>query len=469
MRRSLVLATAAAAALAGGPLHAQGSAVMTHSSCATAQGAAGVAAPCEDGSAILFNPAGLAGSPSLVTLGWTGITAGGSFTYDRTGETVDRRSSTTSVPFGYAAYRFTPRLTAGIGVFAPYGLGIDWPVCGVAETGAGTCTGTNFEGRFVSYDASLTNIYVQPTVGFQATRWLSVGAGFDYVRGDIEINQRVDLAGVPLPGAPQGTTFGTVGVRPGTDFADASIGGSGTGYGFHLGALARMSPRFSVGARYLSQVEVDYEGDAAFTQIATGVLLPNGVPVDALLAAQFATGAALGAQGVRTGLTLPPQFVVGVGFGATDRVRLVGDYQWTGWSTFDEAPIDFETGADETLVLDYQDAHTFRLGGELAATDALALRAGFIYNTAAERDFSVSPLLPEAERNYYSLGLGYRLTRGLGIDVGYQLIDQSDRRGRVRGRAPGLTEAELEALNVGAYTADAHVLNVTLSYRFGGR
>lgn len=471
MKRSLVIAVAALAASAGGTLHAQGSGVMTHSSCATAMGAAGVANPCGDGSAILFNPAALAGTPSLLTLGWTGITTGGSFIYDRTGERVERESSTTSVPFGYAAYRFNPRLTAGVGVFAPYGLGIDWPVCSAAQVNAGTCSGTNFEGRFTAYDASLTNIFVQPTVGFQVAPWLSLGAGFDYVMADIEINQRVDLAeqALPLAGVPAGTTFGNVGVRPGTDFADASIAGSGTGYGFHLGAQARLSPRFSVGARYLSQVKIDYDGDAAFTQLSTGVVLPNGVPADGLLAGQFAAGGPLTAQGVRTELTLPPQFVVGVGFGATDRLRFVGDYQWTGWSTFDAAPIDFESGVDQTLVLDYQDAHTFRLGGELSATDALALRAGFIYNTAAERDFSVSPLLPEAERNYYSLGLGYRLTRGLGIDVGYQLIDQSDRRGRVRGREPGLSDAELEALNVGVYTSDAHLVNVTLSYRFGGR
>ena len=49
MRRSLVIAVAALAASAGGTLHAQGSGVMTHSSCATAMGAAGVAAPRSTG------------------------------------------------------------------------------------------------------------------------------------------------------------------------------------------------------------------------------------------------------------------------------------------------------------------------------------------------------------------------------------------------------------------------------------
>ncbi|HST57605.1 MAG TPA: outer membrane protein transport protein, partial [Longimicrobium sp.] len=371
----------------------------------------------------------------------------------------------------YAAYRFSDRIAAGIGVFAPYGLGLDWPACSVAQINGGTCTGDNFEGRFVSYDTKLTNIYIQPTVAVNATPWLSLGVGVDYVSAEIDINQRLDLAEqpLPLPGVPAGTTFGTVGVRPGTDFADAHLNGTGSGVGFHLGVQARLGNVISVGARYLSEVEIEYDGTGEFQQLNTGVVLPNGAPADPLLAGQFTAGQALSNQGVETGLTLPQQVVVGVAITPMERLRVVADYQWTGWSSFDQAPLNFETLTDQTLVLDYQDTDTYRLGAEFGATDALTLRGGFIYNTAAEKEFSVSPLLPEAERNYYSVGLGYRFGRALGVDVGYQLVDQADRRGRVRGRTPGMTDAELEARNVGVYGSTASVLNVTFSYRFGGR
>jgi len=473
MRRSLSIASAAAVAwmAAGTPVHAQGSGVMTHSSCATAMAAAGVAHPCDDGSAILFNPAALAESPTVITAGYTSIVTGARFTYDGTGEVLERPDAATAVPFGYGAYRFNDRVAAGIGVFAPYGLGIDWPACSVQEVNAGTCGGENFEGRFVSYDTKLANIYIQPTVAFRATPWLSLGAGVDYVMADIEINQRLDLEEqlLPLAGVPAGTTFGSVGVRPGTDFADIGLTGDGSGVGFHLGAQVRVAPWLSLGARYLSEVEIEYDGSGEFTQLNTGVVLPNGAPADPLLAAQFAEGEALSNQSVATRLTLPQQLVVGVAVTPVERLRLLADYQWTGWSSFDEAPLDFEFLDDQTLVLDYQDTDTWRFGAEFGATDALALRAGFVYNTAAEREFSVSPLLPEAERNYYTAGIGYRFNEALGVDVGYQLVDQADRRGRVRGRAPGLTDAELEALNVGVYDSDAHLWNVTFSYRFGGR
>jgi len=79
---------------------------------------------------------------------------------------------------------------------------------------------------------------------------------------------------------------------------------------------------------------------------------------------------------------------------------------------------------------------------------------------------SVSPLLPEAERNYLTAGLGYR-AGPLALDLGYQHIHQSDRRGRTRGRTSFAQTPQ--QLNVGVYHVDAHVLNATLAYHFGGR
>ena len=122
MRRSLVVA-GAALALTAASAHAQGSAVMTHSSCATAMGAAGVARPCEDGSAVLFNPAAIAQQPSVIGVGWTGIRNGGTFTYDISGEEIVRDKGTASVPFGVSRVVRNARSSAGA-------TGADWAVVG---------------------------------------------------------------------------------------------------------------------------------------------------------------------------------------------------------------------------------------------------------------------------------------------------------------------------------------------------
>jgi long-chain fatty acid transport protein len=459
MRRSLVIAgtALATAALSSVHAHAQGSAVMTHGSCATALGAAGVASPCDDGSAILFNPAGLANQGSVVSGGVTGITTGGEFTYDVTGTKFKREQGTKAVPWGYASVRAGSRLAFGVGGFAPYGLGVDWPI--------------GFEGRYVSYDTELKNIYIQPTVALRLTPRLSVGGGVDIVRASIRIHQRVDLATTPTTTA--GVTFGNLGFSSGTDFADALLEGDGSAVTFNVGAQAKLNDKWNLGVRYLHSAKIDYDGTADFSQISTGIVLPGGnplglpagTPLDAVLAGQFAAGGRLVDQNLSTSLTLPSQLVVGLAWHPVPSLKLLGDYQRTGWESFDSAQIEFKNGGPSSpLILDYQNTNTYRFGADFAATQALNLRAGFIFNTAAEKAASVSPLLPEGERNYLTAGLGYR-AGPLALDLGYQHIHQSDRRGRVRSRT---STAQGPEINTGVYHVNAHVLNATLAIHFGG-
>lgn len=466
----VLLALVAGASASVRPVSAQGSNVMQHGACATARVSAGVASPCADGSAVLFNPAGLARQGSGIGLGVTGINTSAEFTYDFTGETVEREATTSPVPSGFLNYRINDRLAAGFGVFAPYGLGIDWPL--------------EFEGRYVTYDTSLRNIYLQPTIAFDAAPWLTVGAGLDVIMGSIELNQRVDLAeqvvpnpatGQPvlIPGTNTPARFSNFGIPVGTDFADARLAGDGSGFTFNLGAIFHFSEMFSAGVRYMHSAEVDYSGDARFEAVPTGLTLgagnpfgvPGGTPLDALLAGQFEGEGALADRGISTTLELPYQLVLGVAVKPIESLELLADYQYTGWESFDVATIDFEEGGRDTdLVLDYQNTHTFLLGAEYAAAPDLDLRGGFRFNTAAEKDASVSPFLPEAERNYLSAGIGYSLGRNVAIDLGYQVVLQSDRRGRVRSRT---IEQTADEVNVGVFSSDAHVFSLSLVYGFG--
>jgi long-chain fatty acid transport protein len=445
MKRSLAMASAAAVACiaAGTPaLHAQGSAVDQQSACMTGRVGAGVAMPCEDGSAVFFSPAGLALQGSAFSVGVSLVNSSNTFRYDPgynlADPTIRRDAETIPVPQAFVNYRASDRLAVGVGVFAPYGLGLKWDVCDIADANTSRCTAeNNFEGRFTGYDNAFRGIYIQPTVAYQLVPGrIALGAGFDYVRGSIEVHQRADVPGSGLRGL---------------DVADATLKGEGTGFTFHVGGIARLSERASLGVRYLHSAEVELDGDADFEPVPTG-----NAGIDALIAAQIASGV-LGDQGLGTTLEFPSQLVVGVNFAATPRVNLMADYQRTGWESFDQLEIDFENenATDRVLNLDYQNTNTFRFAADFAATEALALRAGFRYNTEASP--RATPLLPEFERNYYTAGVGYRVTRSLGLDLAYQYVRQPNRRGSVRPGEP----------NVGVYTADAQVFGVTLSYLFG--
>ena len=463
MRRTLLtLAAGAGLALAGTALHAQGSSVGTHSACATGRALASVAAPCGDASAIFYNPAALHRDGTALGLGLSAIVTGGEFEYDAGGPVIDRETAVVPVPHGFASYRFNDRMTAGIGVWAPYGLGIEWPL--------------EFEGRYVGYDNSLRALYIQPTLSVALADWFMLGGGVDVVLGSIEINQRVDLATATIAQHPQlGPLTGAhFGIPTGTDFADARLSGNGTGVTWHIGMLADLTPDFSVGFRYLHQVTTTFDdGTAEFTPVQTGITLapnnpfgaPGGTPLDAVVAPAFQD--ALRNQAVRTEITFPNQAVIGFAYRGIPGLGLMADVQFTGWSTFWQFPLDFDEAAlDSDLILDYNDAWTYRIGGEYDLTPAFVLRGGFIYNTAATPDETVTPLLPEAERNYITAGLGWRIMPGLRADFGYQWINQADRRGRVTGR-PDRTFAA-EDLNVGLYSTMGHVFGLTVAYQPGG-
>lgn len=455
MKRTLVVAGAIIAALtSAAPAWSQGSTVYTQSACISGRAGTGVAAPCPDASGVFYNPAGLVTHSSALGLGVTAIRTGNTFTYDYTGETLERDPAVTPVPHGFASFRIGENLAAGIGVWAPYGLGIEWPL--------------EFEGRFVGYDNALRALFVQPTVSWQLAPGFSLGGGVDFVRGSVEINQRLDLATTQVTGQP--FTFEALGIPRGTDFADARLQGDAWGTTWHIGLLSDITDWLSFGFRYMHSVRIPFEeGTATFAPVETGIVLPAnnplGVPggtrIDDVLAQSFP----FGEQGVRTEITFPNMAVWGVRVQPLPRLSVLADYQWTGWSTFREFPLEFEQLPDSPLFLDYRDASTYRLGADYLLTDALTLRGGFIYNTAASPDVTVTPLLPEAERNYITAGLGYRFGERMGVDLMYQHLTQADRRGRVRGRPTRALTAE--DLNVGVYSSTANLLGLSLFYQFG--
>jgi long-chain fatty acid transport protein len=413
------------------PAFGQGSSVYTHSACVSARGGAGVASVCGDASGIYYNPGALAMMPSALSAGFTAIHNYGSFTFD-TGTEVEREATTPLVPHGYTSLRLgaQDRLAVGFGVWAPYGLRIEWP--------------EDFEGRFISWKTELRGLYLQPTLAYQVVPGrLSIGGGPQIVISRLELNQNVDARAVN-PTLP-----------PGIDLAAGNLEGTGTGVGAHIGLFYRVSERLSFGARYMHSVKVDLSGDATFEQ-----LLP-----DPNLAPLFQAPGPFAAQAVEAELTFPPQAVVGIRFEATPALALLADYQWTGWSTFDQIEPEFEYLEMPPLVLNYKDAHTFRVGSSYMASPDLALRLGFIYNTAATPDETVTPILPEAERQLFTVGLGYNFGP-IQADVMYNFVNQADRRGRVW--SVGAQGETGEALNVGEYDAGAHLFGITLTYGLAG-
>src|SRR6266853_6015524 len=223
MRRFALVLLAGAASLVAAPLRplaGQGFGVYEHNTCAMGRAGVTAARPCADGSAIYFSPAGLAGlSGTHISVGVTLIGAQGNFTDDFLASKSDLNNPLIPVPNVYITRAINPKLTAGIGLYAPYGLETKWDP-------------NTSPGRFLGYNTVIRSIYVQPPIGYQISPRLQFGIGVAYIHSTLKLRQRADLSTQLVPPAlaalfpaplPPGTTFAMLGVPTGTDFADAVL------------------------------------------------------------------------------------------------------------------------------------------------------------------------------------------------------------------------------------------------------
>jgi long-chain fatty acid transport protein len=461
IRRAAAGALTAASILPAGAM-AQGFGVYEQGACVMGRAGTGVARPCADGSTIFFNPANLAATPDVLSVGLTGIAPRGSFTNDLTGIQGDLADKVYPVPNLYLVKGLSPgagsridRVALGVGVFAPFGLTTEWP--------------TTFEGRFLGYKTVIRAIYVQPTAAVRLLGRVSVGAGMDVNFAHVQLRQRVDLS---TQTAAPGVTFADIGIPTGTDFADANLSANATRVGFHVGASATVTHGLDVGVRYMSRQTVHFDnGTVEISQVPTGLVIPAtlpgipaGTPVDVLVAPQFAPGGPLTNQSATALVRLPDQLVFGLAYAPVERVRLLADAQWSHWAVFDRVPITFEKLPPETLRQDNRNVWDLRFGGEYDASRSLTLRGGWYTHRGAEPDYAVIPNLPEGGRSSFTLGVGTRLGAGVRLDAAYQYIDQADRRGRT---VPlDTTVTPFTAQNNGLYKFHAHLFGATFSYAF---
>ena len=430
-------------------LGAQGFAVNELGICAMGRAGVSAASPCADGSAIWFNPAGLATlSGTHIMVGGTLIRPFGGFTEDISAIKTDLPSQSYLVPSGYITRKLSDKITAGIGVFAPYGLGTKWP--------------TTFIGRFDGYHTSIKSIYIQPTVAYQVTPRLNFGLGVAYITSSLELQQRVDLSQQTVTGQP--FTFAALGIPTYTDFADATLKATGTGIAFNGGVTFKVNDQLTLGGHFITRKTIKYTGTAAFTQVLTGLVLPPGnpitgttLPVDALVGPEFVPGGPLSAQSASTTVTMPDQGTIGFAYKVRPQWTFMGEYQQIVWGWFSSLTINFANPLtpDRTLYEGYRDSHAIRTGLEYARSAKSTFRLGYLYHTAAAPVQTVTPLLPEGPRNEFTIGYGGELTSGLHVDVAYQFIKQNDRRGRA-----------YTAFNNGLYQFGANLFGLGLSYTF---
>lgn len=379
---------------------------------------AGSASPM-DAATIFYNPAGMTflQRPDLVGGGQlflfhdrfsnSGSTILGG-TLSTPGGNGSDAIPTTPIPWLFATYPVKDTWSAGIGVFAPFGLKTDY--------------GPNFVGRYQNQLAALTAIDVNPAIAYRAVPWLSLGAGLTVEYVKLELQQAIDFASscfVALGGPTCGAAFG---LQPGKNDGDVDIKGSDVALGYSLGLLVEVAPRTRLGLSYRSRIDHNITAQESFD-------VPAGAR--ALLAAG-GTPTALTGSTVNTTLPLPARWVFGATESFANGLDVSVDIVLTQWGIFRTTAITAQnpaTGASVVVTQGYQDAWRFALGVNYSRGDRWSVRAGLAYDQTPIKPEFVQAALPDRDRMYFSVGASYRFTQRWSADLGYVHV-------RYAGRVP---------------------------------
>lgn len=366
-------------------------------------------------STIYYNPAGLADLDGFRFSGGATIIAPRSSFRNLTpraprGAEFDMVEESFLVPNAFASYQIKDGLTFGVGVYAPFGLGTEWD--------------EDWVGRGGSIKAEIATLFANPAIGYKLPNFgigdVRIGAGLLIsVFGDVQLKRAVTSF------TPEGT-FNLDG-----DMKEAA-------FGYNLGLLYSPIDMLTFGFTYRSNVEMEFEGDATFSN------LPVGFPSTA---------------GGGATIDMPESFVVAANIKPTDRLTLELDYVWWGWTSFDELRIKFDQTipalASDELVNErnFQNSYQIRIGGEYTGlfVDNLTARAGFAYDENPIQDRFVDPTLPDSDRLLFSGGLTYTVNSMVDIDAAYIFIHSIERT--VRNTESGVngvynTYANLPSLGV---------------------
>ena len=343
-----------------------------------------------DASTVFYNPAGVAFLEGTQFYGGvTLITAKNKFVgalplFD---DTVHESEDAIHTPIGiHFTHQFNEDFSAGLAVTNPFGLGLAWD----EET---------FPGRGIAFNSDLKSFYISPVVAYKLTDEFAASVGLDVVVGTVTLERSV---------YPWGTEN-----SPGAEIGTSTIDGSSSpAVGFTLG-LMYQAESYGLGLSYRHSVENKLEdADATFEFFDTPL-------------AGFGQ-ANLVDQKVNSSITFPSILTVGVYYKLMENLGVEVDYQYVTWSVFDELVFDFESLPDVVVPEDYEDANEFRIGVHYDISSDLLARVGYIYDHSPQPIHSVSPLLPDNDRNDFSFGLGYSYENWQ-FDAGYMYVDFGER------------------------------------------
>ncbi|SDP60519.1 long-chain fatty acid transport protein [Mucilaginibacter sp. OK268] len=366
----------------------------------------------QDGASVLFNPGAVAMLPqNYVQAGMSPLLFKSDF--NPSGST-DQYRTKNKIATPFTAYGVwgpkDARWKIGLGVYTPYGGLTDW--------------GQDWAGKYSLESLNLKAIYFQPTLSYRVTDFLSLGAGFVYNHGTVDLTRAI-----PVTDAS------------GND-GQAQLKGSGHGFGWNAGAFIKTNVGLTIGLDYRSQVNTTVKNGDAIFKVASSIQ-PNFPQPNTFT----------------TTLPLPSTSSIGLGYKPSNKWTVAVDVNFTKWDVYKTLGFDYAkntpTLQDTYSPRNYKNGWSYRAGAEYKATDKIFVRGGGGYVTTAVKDGYVTPEAPDANRYYLTAGLGYKVTKSLDLDVSFE-YEHLDAR----------TQTNIESQLSGTFKTNVYIPGLSLAYHW---
>jgi len=365
-----------------------------------------------DGSSVFFNPGAVAMLPeNYVQAGISPLLF--KSTFNPAGTNVQYNSSNeVATPFTFYAV-WGPKSSfwkLGLGIYTPFGGLVNW--------------GNEWQGKYVLESLDLKAIYFQPTLSIKLADFISVGGGFIYNRGSVDLKQALPISN-----------------SAGQD-GQAELKGTGKGYGWNAGIYIKTEVGLTVGITHRSGVSTTINGGDAIFSVAPSVQ-PNFPQPNSFTST----------------IPLPATNSIGFGYSPTKQWLLAFDANLVSWHVYKALAFDYKNNTpalqDSYFARNYQDAISLRAGAQYKPSDPLALRFGGGYASTAILDGYVTPEVPDANRYYLTGGIGYTMGKHFDIDASFEFEHLFSR-----------TQTNIQNQLSGTFETNVYIPGISLTYHW---
>ncbi|MCE7554623.1 outer membrane protein transport protein [Aliivibrio fischeri] len=289
-------------------------------------------------------------------------------------------SSGTPVPNIYYVHRLNDQWAFGAGIYSNFGTTNNFS----DSFGAGSGGGMGPDATVFGGTTEIKSINYALTVSYRINEQFSLGGGLDIIQGSGKLKRET---GLPVP------TLGTA----------LDVEADGVGLGWNLGAVYELNERNRFGFSYHYSPEIEAEGDMYMNDM---------------------TGTGGNAIQGHTLLMPLPSMAEFSGYHEIKDTKFAVHYsvQWIGWSAFDE--LNTKEGVNLNSY-EWQDGMHYAIGGTYFLNDAWTLRAGYMYDTAAQ-DKLTSISVPDSDRQWLSGGFSYHFEKKHTVDFGFTYLMGDD-------------------------------------------